>query len=214
VFKIGQPNMASKGGGGKVPTSKKVAETIKPWSKNAPWWMLAIEAVIAGALGLYVLTQSDRASTVITYALAAFLLVDGLLTLIAAMRGRVKTFGAVRGGVGILGGIVLLLMPVFGFGSPTMAAWVIGLALVIGGAAGLLSRLFEAGHPINWISVLVTVLMIALGGVYIYSALQQSRTVLDAVGWLLLAVGIALGAYAAYVWNETRQRPAKSYPAA
>jgi hypothetical protein len=46
--------------------------------------------------------------------------------------------------------------------------------------------------------------MIALGGVYIYSVLQQSLGVLDAVGWLLLAVGIALGAYAAYVWNESR----------
>jgi uncharacterized membrane protein HdeD (DUF308 family) len=207
--------MSNKNVGGKVPTSQKVAETVKPWSKNAPWWMLAIEAAVAVGLGIYVLTQSDRASTVISFALAAFLLLDGLLTLFAAMRGRVKTFGAVRGGVGILAGLVLLLMPVFGFGSLQTAGWLIGLALIVGGIAGLLSRLFEAGRPINWISVLVTLLMIALGGVYIYSVMQQSLGVLDAVGWLLLAVGIALAAYAAYVWNENRQQgAAKSYPTA
>jgi uncharacterized membrane protein HdeD (DUF308 family) len=200
--------MASSKAGGKVPVSKQVTESIKPWSKQAPWWILAIEAVVALGVGIYVLMESSRATTVITYALAAFLLVDGLLAIVGGLRGEAKTFGAIRGGVGLLAGIVLLLMPVFGYGSPLMAGWLIGLALIVAGLAGLLSRLFEAGRPIRWIGVLVTLLMIALGGVYIYSVVQQSTTFLNAAGWILVAVGLALGVYAGFTWNEGRKRTA------
>jgi uncharacterized membrane protein HdeD (DUF308 family) len=183
----------------------KVTDSLKPWSKNAPWWVMAIEAVVAIGLGIYVLSESARATNAISLALAIFLLVDGLLSLFSSLRGRSKTFGAVRGGIGLLAGVVLLMMNVFNFGDATIAGWIIGLALVIGGFVGLLSRLFESGRPISWISVIITLLMMAIGGVYLYSVILQTTGVLSAIGWLLLALGLALAAYAAYVWNEGRK---------
>lgn len=197
--------MTTSNAGGKLPSTKQVADSIKPWSKHTPWWIMAIEAVVALGVGIYVLMESSRAGIVISYALAVFLLVDGLLAILGGLRGESKTFGAIRGGVGLLAGIVLLLMPVFGYGSPMMAGWVIGLALIVGGLAGLLSRLFEAGKPIRWLGVLVTLLMIALGAVYIYSVSQQSAGFLNAAGWILVAVGVALGGYAVFTWNEERK---------
>jgi uncharacterized membrane protein HdeD (DUF308 family) len=183
----------------------KVTDAIKPWRKEAPWWVQAIEAVVALGLGIYVLMQAEQASRVLGTILAIFLLVDGLLSLISGLRGRGKTFGSIRAGVGILAGAALLLMPVFNFSDPVMFGWLIGLALIIGGVAGLLSRLFESPRPISWIGVLVTLLMIAIGGVYLYSILQASAAPLTVVGWLLVAVGLALGAYAAFTWNSSRQ---------
>ena len=110
----------------------------------------------------------------------------------------------IRAGVGILAGAALLLMPIFGVGDKLIAGWLIGLALIIGGVAGLLSRLFEASRSISWIGVLITLLMIAIGGVYLYSVLQATYNPLTAIGWLLVAVGVALGGYAAYNWWSGR----------
>ncbi len=198
----------TKGTGSKVPASKKVTETIKPWSKEPTWWVLAGEAVITIGLGIYVILQSAQATIWMAYALAIFLLVDGLLAVFNGMRGHGKTFGSMRGGVGLLAGAVLLLMPVFNYGSPTMAGWLIGLALIISGIAGLLSRFFEMPRPIRWMGVLINLLMIVLGFVYIDTVIQQDATVLYAVGWLLLAVGAALAVYAFVIWNEGRRKRA------
>lgn len=196
--------MATQSDGGKPNAPVKMSDAIKPWRKDAPWWVQAIEALVALGLGIYVLTQSVEAARVLATILAVFLLVDGLLSLVSGLRGQGKTFGSIRAGVGILAGVVLLLMPVFGFGDKVLAGWLLGLALIIGGTAGLLSRLFEAPRPISWIGVLITLLMIAIGAVYLYSVLQATYNPLTAVGWLLVAIGVALGAYAGFNWYRGR----------
>jgi len=196
--------MTTKSDGGKPAAPVKMSDAIKPWRKDAPWWVQAIEALVALGLGIYVLTQSVEAARVLATLLAVFLLVDGLLSLVSGLRGRGKTFGSIRAGVGILAGVVLLLMPVFGFGDKMLAGWLLGLALIIGGVAGLLSRLFEAPRPISWLGVLITLLMIAIGAVYLYSVLQATYNPLTAVGWLLIAIGVALGAYAGFNWYRGR----------
>ena len=190
----------------KAPTT--VSNAIKPWRKDAPWWVQAVEALVALGLGVYVLMQAAQASRVLATVLAIFLLVDGLLSLFSAMRGRGKTFGSLRAGVGIMAGGALLLMTVFNVNDPVMAGWLIGLALILGGLAGLLSTLFEAPRPISWIGVLITLLMMALGGVYLYSVLQGTTAPLTAVGWLLVAVGLALGGLSAYTWSSNRKSAA------
>ena len=196
--------MTTQSGSNKPAAPVKMSNALKPWRKDAPWWVQAIEALVALGLGIYVLTQSVEAARVLATILAVFLLVDGLLSLVSGLRGRGKTFGSIRAGVGILAGAALLLMPVFGFGDKMVAGWLLGLALIIGGAAGLFSRLFEAPRPISWIGVLITLLMIAIGGVYLYSVLQATYNPLTAVGWLLIAIGVALGAYAAFNWSSGR----------
>jgi uncharacterized membrane protein HdeD (DUF308 family) len=204
----GVRKMETKNSASKAEAPVKLSDAIKPWRKEAPWWVQAIEALVALGLGIYVLTQAAQASRVLTTILAIFLLTDGLLSLIGGLRGQGKTFGSIRAGVGLLAGIALLLMPMFGFTDTVMMGWLLGLALIIGGVAGLLSRLFEAPRPVSWIGVLITLLMIALGSVYLYSILQPTAVPLTAVGWLLVAVGLALGAYAAFTWYSSRQAAA------
>ena len=55
--------------------------------------------------------------------------------------------------------------------------------------------------------VLVALLMVVLGGVYIYSLLTQNSQAILFTSWLLVAVGLMLALYAAYVWNESRKQP-------
>ena len=197
--------METKEGENKTAAPVKMSNAIKPWRKDAPWWVQAIEALVALGLGIYVLAQQEQASRLLATILAAFLLVDGLLSLVSSFRGQSKTFGSMRAGIGILAGVALLLMPVFGFSDRVVTGWLLSLALIIGGAAGLLSRLFEAPRPISWIGVLITVLMIAIGGVYLYSIFQPTVNPLVAVGWLLVAIGLALGVYSAFNWFSNRQ---------
>lgn len=200
--------MATGNSAPKTPAPTKMSDTIKPWRKEAPWWVQAIEALVALGLGIFVLTQSAQASRVLVTVLSIFLLVDGLLSLVSGMRGRAKTFGSLRAGVGILAGAALLLMPIFNFNDPVLAGWLIGLALILGGVAGLLSTLFEAPRPISWIGVLITLLMITLGGVYLFSILQADAAPLTVVGWLLVAVGLALGGLSAFTWSSNRRQTA------
>ena len=47
--------------------------------------------------------------------------------------------------------------------------------------------------------------MIAIGGVYLYSIFQPTVNPLVAVGWLLVAIGLALGVYSAFNWFSNRQ---------
>lgn len=53
--------------------------------------------------------------------------------------------------------------------------------------------------------MLITVLMIAIGGVYLYSIFQPTVNPLVAVGWLLVAIGLALASYSAFNWFSNRQ---------
>jgi uncharacterized membrane protein HdeD (DUF308 family) len=107
--------------------------------------LLAIEAAVAVALGVYVLTQVGSASALLSYALGIFLVVDGLLAIFNGLRGRGgKLFGPMRAGVSLLGGLIVLLMPVLGFGNPTTAGWILGLAFLAAGIFGVIGRIFES----------------------------------------------------------------------
>jgi uncharacterized membrane protein HdeD (DUF308 family) len=202
---------------------KKVVQAVKPWSSETAWWVLAIEAVIALGLGVYALIEPAGATSSITIILAAFLLVDGLASIFSVVRRKGgKMFHFAGTGVGILAGLLVLSMAFLNVGDLVAQGWILGMAFVLVGFFNLLALFFERDGPIRWVRVLVAFLMIALGGVYIYSALTKNTQAIVFIGWLLLAVGLMLGLYAAFVWSQTRKAggatataaPAATKPAA
>ena len=60
-----------------------------PWRKDVAWWVVLIQGIVLTLLGLYVLTQDERASFIIVLVAGFMLLVDGALAGINGMRGRV-----------------------------------------------------------------------------------------------------------------------------
>ena len=58
--------MTTKSDGGKPAAPVEMSNAIKPWRKDAPWWVQAIEALVALGLGIYVLAQSAEAARWLT----------------------------------------------------------------------------------------------------------------------------------------------------
>lgn len=189
-----------------APASKRtqVVQAVKPWSKDAPWWILAIEAVITIGLGLYTIYVPESAGRMLTVVLGLFLLVDGAMSLFAGLRQRGgKAFNLAGSGIAILAGLLVLLMQLLHFGDAITQAWILAIAFVLVGIFGLIAAFFEF-RSVRWMRVVVMLLMIVLGGLYLYSLLAGNLMVLTWTGWILLAIGVMLGIFAGLTWRQQR----------
>ena len=155
---------------------KNSVEQVKPWGKRTPWWILLIEGILAIGLGIYALAMPLQAQGLVLIGLAIVLAVNGLLTLFAYLRRRRQgNLPLVRGSIGLVVGLIVILMPVFNFGSQLTAAWILAIGLILAGVMALLAVFMEASGS-RWGNLLIAVLFAVLGGVILtgYSFVVRS----------------------------------------
>jgi uncharacterized membrane protein HdeD (DUF308 family) len=107
--------------------------------RNAPgfWWSL-LSAVLAVGVGAMLFAQPELGMVTLTFTLIAFLILEGIVTIMFALEHRRELSG--RWGWMLVSGIVdLVLAAAILIGLPGTAAWamglIVGINLLFGGAA-------------------------------------------------------------------------------
>ena len=167
--------------------------------KNSPWWLALIQGLVALGLGLFMLLDPTAASAVIGLLAAIYLLVAGIVHTIRGLARRrvVKRMNLmlIRGIVGLVVGGIILVIALFGIGSADFSRTILAIGLIIFGALGLFSSVFQRdGKKLAWGPVLVN-LALVVWGVLVFFARSQNLNLTLISGWILVIVGVVILAW-------------------
>jgi uncharacterized membrane protein HdeD (DUF308 family) len=138
-------------------------EVLHGWNSN--WWALGLRALAAILLGIIALALPGPTLAAIVIVFGIYAITDGVLAIIAAIRGirRKERWGAMlfEGIIGIVAGAIALVWP--GIGALALTFLVAGWALATGAfeiAAAIRLRKIMTGE---WLLMIAGILSIVLG---------------------------------------------------
>ncbi len=172
------------------------------------WIWTIVRAIIALALGLYLLLGANKSAPLIVgYALAIYLTVSGALQTFSSLLNRdaagSKT-DRIRGLVGLVGGGLLLALTYFGILTPAAAYVVLAVLLIAYGALGLFEVLFDRGDQrFNWMPLFINALLVALG-VLAFVFRSSELNLLTYSGLTLLLIGAVIFVYGFFIQKPNR----------
>jgi uncharacterized membrane protein HdeD (DUF308 family) len=184
-------------------------EQIKSFG-NQPWWLRAAVGVVAIVLGIWALTSTEQALTVIGLIAGGYLLFAGIVATYGAWRvGGGFNLAMIYGLAGIIGGLLLLFMawqkPFDGSTTYAIAA----IALMAFGAIGLALQFFVRGRKrIAWGAVLVNALLVIWGVLILFFNANEGSSLVQWSAFLLIALGVATAGWAGFQYWNARQTPA------
>ena len=182
--------------------------TTKNGKSSSAWVWTIIRGIIALVLGIYLLVAANSsAPLVVGYALAGYLTISGAMQTFASIFNRNapgSSTDRLRGLLGLVGGGVLLLLAYFDILSPSASYIGLAILLIAYGALGLFEVLFDRGaKSFNWMSLIINVLLIALG-VLAFVFRARELNLLTYAGGILLLIGAIIFLYGYLIQKRNR----------
>jgi len=182
--------------------------TTKNGKSSNAWVWTTIRGIIALVLGIYLLVAANSsAPLVVGYALAGYLTISGAMQTFASIFNRNapgSSTDRLRGLLGLVGGGVLLLLAYFDNLSPSASYIGLAILLIAYGALGLFEVLFDRGaKSFNWMSLIINVLLIALG-VLAFVFRARELNLLTYAGGILLLIGAIIFLYGYLIQKRNR----------
>jgi len=174
------------------------------------WQLSLIRGIVMLLLGLFAIIAPKQALLVIVMVIGFYLLIDGVITSIAAFRGRggsSKMTVLGRGALSIIGGLLVLLLPfVFPEAAPTIWAYMLGLIALIVGILDLVTvarahREFETKSTM----IISGLLLMLLGILLLLLPSLVARDQLFVVGLTIAALGV-VSLVAAYIQRRSAKK--------
>lgn len=164
--------------------------------KNSPWWLGLIQGLVALGLGLFMVLDPTSAGKTIGVLAAIYLLVAGIIHTIRGLaRRRVlkrTNLMLIRGIAGLVVGGIILFFALFSIGSVSMAQIVLAIGLILFGAMGLFSSVFQRdGKAFAWGPVLAN-LALVVWGILIFIGRNQGWNLTAISGWILIIIGVVV----------------------
>lgn len=187
------------------------AEDYAPWSREAPWYLVAAEGVIGALVGLYFIVWPDSASSTVRYLLAAILVGASAIDIYNGFRNSrlrgvppspMMPYWLIRGGAGVAVGLVAILAERSNDISDADARKLLGYGLLaygVIGIIGMIDLLFNADF--SWLGLLGNSLAILVGAALIYNNVEavEGDKATRYVGYAALAGGLIVAAYSYFV---------------
>ena len=158
------------------------AEGYAPWSRDVPWYWIAIEGGVGVLLGLYFVFSSDAAASTVRYLVAAVLIGASAFDVLVGFRNArspqtmmspLTPYWLVRGGAGLALGIMALVAERSDDISDADARKLIGYGLLVWGLVGVVGNLdarFTAHAP--WVGIVGNALALLIGAALLYNNQQ------------------------------------------
>jgi uncharacterized membrane protein HdeD (DUF308 family) len=188
------------------------ARANAPWRRGLPWYVIAIEGLVIGAIGIYIALDPDGTRNVVRMVIAWSLLIFSVQQMWSAFRGPLEPpvrFALLRAGVGMAAGLTVVLAPLRDGFPDSASRWVLGVCLIAYGVLALAGMALARQAGGFELSHLVAPALSLVVAVVLLSTTEDDTTGLRLLGWLALVTGVLLGAYAALLYRrQTRRTPA------
>lgn len=201
-----------------------IAAEVAPWRKGIPWYLVVIEGVIALAIGLYFVFDTDAAQSTIRRLIALALIVISAVDIwngFAANRDPVRRdpmtpFRLVRGGIGVTVGIIAVSATRWGWMTEEHIREALGFGLLAYGLIGIIGILASwSTRQISAANLAGDIFSLALGIVLIYND-QEQVSGADAtryLGYAAIVGGVVLLAYGYYLYRDRAEVAMTGTPA-
>jgi uncharacterized membrane protein HdeD (DUF308 family) len=157
------------------------------------WWAVVLRGTLAIVLGIAALIWPEATAVTIITLVAAFVLVDGAIALIAGIRAsndRGQSLGIIEGIIGLVIGLVALLAPQLALG---VLAVLVGIWAIVTGTLELTSAVQLRGQlRSSWLLGLAGALSIMLGVALVVSPGAGAVLITVLVGVYGLIAGVSL----------------------
>jgi uncharacterized membrane protein HdeD (DUF308 family) len=183
--------------------------TAKVSTNSNAWLWTLLRGIIALVLGIFLIAGGDTATTTTAYVLAAYLAIAGGAQTFSGLLNRRapgSTTDRLRGLIGLIGGVTMVLLLYFNVLSLPAAFTIIAVLVIIFGLLGLFESFFDRGKAyFRWMPVIVNVLLVAMGALVFYSRSAAGFNLQLWTGVLLAILGTAVVVYAYFVQKPSPQ---------
>lgn len=167
-------------------------------SRSLPWWTLAIPGVLAVLVGIYMIFQTENFIQLLTMVIGFFVLVNGIATIINAIRmsgdSGHRLAVLIRGLLGtVIGALALTLPFMIASLTWTIMLTLVAIQLVI---AALLEifvayRLRERGAPIGP-AIISAIFSLLLAALLFYAPAAVANAAFTFIGILIILFGLGM----------------------
>lgn len=157
------------------------------------WWLAALIGIVSIIAGIVVIAKPSNSLSTLAVIFGIFILVDGILELVASLSRRTQNRGllAVIGVISVIAGVLLIRHPL---GGVRAVALLIGLWLI---AAGLVRFVAAFETPENRLWRIGVALILGIFGVVIVASPDigyATLAVITGIGFVCYGIGmLALG---------------------
>ena len=192
------------------------AKQLAPWSTRIPWWVVLIEGIIVGGIGLMVVFNPQGANVTLALALSLGLVIAGLMQLWSIMRDdvpeKIDSAVAARAAIAVYAGLLILVLyfvgddPVSGQQVLSRIAGfgIFGTAALIYGLLALV-QVFRTDGSSRRQALIEFLLFTSVGLITLWGLYAGGGAIVSAVriiGWIFLIGGIALIALSIWRWQK------------
>lgn len=183
--------------------------TAKVSANSNTWMWTLVKGIIALGLGIFLIAGGETATATTAYVLAAYIGITGGMQVFSGLLNRQAPGSAtdrIRGLVGLVGGVAMLLLLYFNVLTLPTAFTIIAILAIAYGLLGLFESFFDRGRAyFRWMPVITNVLLVVLGVLVFYSRSAASFNLQLWSGLLLAILGTAIVVYAYFVQKPSPQ---------
>lgn len=172
--------------------------TILKEATGKAWWLILLRGLIAIIFGFIVVTQPGMAIATFAIFLGWYWLLEGILTIIAAVTGST---GDTKWYWALLSGLVSVIAAIVVLGSPLLSAafigvtllWIMAIGAIISGLLNIVNAIRLRKEIDNeWSVILSGVLYLLFGSVVLSSPMAFGRFLVIILGIMAIFNGLGL----------------------
>jgi uncharacterized membrane protein HdeD (DUF308 family) len=195
---------------------QQLAKENVPWRRGVGWGIVGVEGAILLVIGLFMVFNPESARDVTRQLIAAILLSLSLLQIFGGFRNPTNPatpFHVLRGSVGATVGVIVLLERWSAYLEPEAARVILAFGLVIYGLLGLLNAIATRDEQGIRVGALITSAIAIVLGITVYTGRNDDGSRITVLGWIAIAGGAALLAFAWYLRQNPTAAEAAPAPA-
>ncbi len=179
--------------------AQQIAVQGMPWSREAVWWVVLVEGLVAILLGLYLVLAPTTASARIAQLIGLYVLVMGGLSVYRGFQVALDhgvAFQLMRGAIGVTVGLLTCLPPLFVSVKDNLTAtvtllFILATGLTLQGLVGLWGVYRLRNEGLRGAVVLGALLRL-LVGLLLYLQIVSGASYALAIGLAAIIVGAVL----------------------
>lgn len=187
---------------------------LNPLRKGTSWSLVVVEGIVALGMGIFGLVAPLQFADVLGVIIGAYLLVVSILNILAELRiaqaGMPQPFRLIRGGIGLVTGLVATLQPLISTIDRPSAITVLVFGLGLYGIVGLIGLFMR--NEANRVGVIVAnALPLVFAGLLAYSLITQ-QSIVNVLSIVIIIGGVLLIGYGLLLYQQSKQSPTATVP--